>query len=500
MIAATNRTTATPTSLLQFPSADPSRVAGQTKPPRPAHQPNLGASSGVAVGGSRGTLARQRIQVTGPAGGVGGPACRAILKVADTPPTKRSLNKKRDRPTKAARPRSRQTPPAPQLHAPTTTPRIPSTPEKPLKLPPTSLDYHYNVTNPAPTSRIRELDALRGVGALLVVIYHFTTIFENEYGHPQPFPFHLNIGYYGVHLFFIVSGFVIYMTLERTRSAKDFLISRLTRLYPAYWASLLITLLVVSLLGLPGQERTLWEAIANLTMLHEYVGIRHIDGVYWTLTIELAFYAWMSAFHRTGLLQYPLRMLIIWLTANSIAFAVAIALGVDLPAPLGYALLTGHGNLFFAGIGFYLWRQHHSPAAIILIALTLILEAALRPDVILVNLALYTLFALATTNRLPLLATRPLLYLGAISYPLYLIHQYIGYVIIRQLYAANLGHPAIILGVPIVIALLLAALIHHTIEAPALRILRRRLIPRPQPTPIDEPTAPATPIPLARAG
>ena len=356
------------------------------------------------------------------------------------------------------------------------------------------------MTNPAPTSRIRELDALRGVGAAMVVLFHYTTIFQLHYGHTPPLPFSFDIGYYGVHLFFIVSGFVIYMTLERTRSAKDFLISRLTRLYPAYWASLLITLLVVSLLGLPGQERTLWEAIANLTMLHEYVGIRHIDGVYWTLTIELAFYAWMFAFHRTGLLQHPLRMLIIWFAANSLAFAAAIALGSNLPTPLGFALLTGYGNLFFAGIGFYLWRQHHSPPAIILIALTLVLEAALRPDAILVNLALYALFALATTSRFPLLATRPLLYLGAISYPLYLTHQHIGHIVIRQLYAANLGHPAIILGVPIAIALLLAALIHHTIEAPALRILRHRLIPRPQATPIDEPTAPTAPIPLARAG
>ena len=345
---------------------------------------------------------------------------------------------------------------------------------------------------PTPTSRIKELDALRGIGAALVVLFHYTSVYDHDYGHPGTLIPNLDFGYYGVHLFFLVSGFVIYMTLQRTTGARYFIVSRITRLYPAYWAAVLLAA-AVALLTAPVTLRSVGESIANLTMLQEYAGIRHLDGVYWTLTVELAFYAWMFAFWRTGLLANPLRMLIIWLAANSLAFALTIALGIDLPAAAQLALLTGYGNLFFAGIGFYLWRQHHSPAAIVLIALTLILELALRSEVILVNLALYALFALATTSRLPLLATRPLLYLGAISYPLYLVHGWIGYTTIQQLYAWNLGHPAIILGVPITITLLLAALIHHTIETPALR-LRHRLLNRP--TPIDEPTAT---IPLARA-
>lgn len=349
---------------------------------------------------------------------------------------------------------------------------------------------------PTPTSRIKELDALRGIGAAMVVLFHYTTAFDDLYGHPTPLPFNFDIGYYGVHLFFLVSGFVIYMTLERTSDARRFVISRATRLFPAYWTAILITFAVVTLVGLPGSERTVWEALANLTMLQEYAGIRHIDGVYWTLSVELAFYAWMFIAFRAGLLRQPVRTLLIWLTVNILAIGTAVSLEVPLPQAVRILLLTEYGNLFFAGIGFYLWRQHHSPTAVVLIALTLILEATLRPDAIVINLAINALFALATTRRFPLLATRPLLYLGAISYPLYLVHQYIGYVIIRQLYAWNLGHPLIILSVPITLALLLAALIHHTIETPALR-LRAHLLTRP--TPIDEPTALDEPTTLARA-
>ena len=353
------------------------------------------------------------------------------------------------------------------------------------------------MSKPTPTSRIKELDALRGIGAAMVVLFHYTSIYDRNYNHPGTLIPNVDLGYYGVHLFFLVSGFVIYMTLQRTTGAQHFIISRITRLYPVYWVAVLITV-AAAFLTAPITARSVGESIANLTMLQQFAGIRHLDGVYWTLSVELAFYAWMFAFWRTGLLAHPFRMLLLWLGASSLAFGATIALGINLSEPLQIALLTGHGNLFFAGIGFYLWRQHHSPAAIVLIVLTLILELALRQEVILVNLALYALFALATTRRLPLLATRPLLYLGAISYPLYLVHGWIGYATIRQLYAWDLGHPLIILGVPITLALLLAALIHHAIETPALR-LRQRLLNHPNPAPIDEPTALDEPIPLARA-
>ena len=359
------------------------------------------------------------------------------------------------------------------------------------------------MTTTTPTSRIKELDALRGIGAAMVVLYHFTTMFDRFYGHPATFTLSFDIGYYGVHLFFLVSGFVIYMTLERTQSARDFILSRATRLLPAYWIAILITFAAVTLIGLPQNERTVWELLANLTMLQEYAGIRHIDGVYWTLSIELAFYAWMFAFWRIGLLSRPLRMFLVWIVANGVILGLAVALGPILgtavPRAVSIGLITGHGNLFFAGIGFYCWRQQRSTANIVLILLTLVLELAFEPGAILVTLTLYGLFALVVTNRLRIIAARPLLYLGAISYPLYLIHQHIGYIIIRQLYAAQIDNPLLILGIPIAVVLLLAAAIHHGIETPALHILRTRLLNRPDPTPIDKPTASDTPPTLARA-
>ena len=86
-------------------------------------------------------------------------------------------------------------------------------------------------------SRMVELDALRGIAAVAVLGYHFTTRYQEQIGHVGGMPVDLLAGKYGVYLFFLISGFVIFMTLERTRTAADFVVSRFSRLFPAYWVS-----------------------------------------------------------------------------------------------------------------------------------------------------------------------------------------------------------------------------------------------------------------------
>src|SRR4030095_2287642 len=88
--------------------------------------------------------------------------------------------------------------------------------------------------------RIGELDALRGLAALAVMIFHYTGHYGKNVGHVDRPLLELALGNYGVQLFFMISGFVIFMTIEKTRTAMDFVVTRFSRLYPAYWASLLI--------------------------------------------------------------------------------------------------------------------------------------------------------------------------------------------------------------------------------------------------------------------
>jgi len=78
--------------------------------------------------------------------------------------------------------------------------------------------------------RIFWLDEIRGFSASIVVLFHYFTNFESKYGHSFDVPHIIEFGYLGVQIFFIVSGFVIFMTIQNIQDVKMFLINRFLRL------------------------------------------------------------------------------------------------------------------------------------------------------------------------------------------------------------------------------------------------------------------------------
>jgi len=105
-------------------------------------------------------------------------------------------------------------------------------------------------------------------------------------------PLNSSLGHYGVELFFVISGFVILMTLERSRTWRDFTFSRFSRLYPSYWAVVCLTVLLAWTMELP---RRFWFGgfVVNLTMIQTFVRWPHLDEVSWSLAVELGFYVLM---------------------------------------------------------------------------------------------------------------------------------------------------------------------------------------------------------------
>jgi len=69
---------------------------------------------------------------------------------------------------------------------------------------------------PRAIQRLAEVDALRGLAALSVMAFHYTTKYDELFQFSGTVPFNVPWGYLGVNLFFVISGFVIFMTLERT--------------------------------------------------------------------------------------------------------------------------------------------------------------------------------------------------------------------------------------------------------------------------------------------
>jgi len=334
-----------------------------------------------------------------------------------------------------------------------------------------------NPTNPQ-KARIGELDALRGLAAAAVMVYHFTGHYGRNIGHLDRPLFTLPFGSYGVQLFFMISGFVIFMTLEKTRTAMDFVASRFSRLYPAYWASIAITSLFVYTIGMPDQRLPLSDLAANITMIQSLLHYQHLDGSYWTLQIELLFYSQMMFWFAFGQLQRMTWIIAIWLSL-SITYEVLSTLGVHVSWTLGQVLILEHIPFFSLGILFY--RLHKERGAQgrrenhLLIAASIGVIASTQPVAYLTVALLCTgVFYLFIHSRLRWLQSAPFTFLGAISYSLYLLHQVIGFDIIWHLeHDAHWSSTAAIF-VAMAVTVGLATMVTYLVERPAMRWIRER--------------------------
>lgn len=327
---------------------------------------------------------------------------------------------------------------------------------------------------PNAQGRIAELDALRGLAALAVVLFHYTTRYDAVYGFETPLPFALPWGDSGIHLFFAISGFVICMTLARTRTLADFVASRFSRLFPAYWAAIAITTFVVAGTGAAHLAVPVEVVALNLTMAHTILGVPSVDAVYWTLAVELAFYIAMAAIWRLGLLPRIELVLLGWMTTKWLWSFAPQLFGFELSYIVGALLVQQYIPFFAIGIAAYRLRDDPShpcwPLAVVTAALATvaICDGAGYALAALVAAAAVLIVAAGGT---PLLRLSPLTWLGTISYSLYLLHQNIGYLILARLESAGVS-PGPAVAVAVVAALLLAALVTYTIEQPALRWLR----------------------------
>ena len=334
-----------------------------------------------------------------------------------------------------------------------------------------------DASKPAPTSRLLEIDALRGIAALSVVLFHYTTRFTELYGRQHAASMSFPDGHYGVNLFFVISGFVIFMTLEKTSRPMDFVVSRFSRLFPVYWAAIFITLSITHALGLPDKLVGFGAALANMLMIHGLFRVPHVDGVYWTLEVELLFYSGMLLMYRVGALPKIHRVLAILFLLRLVYWAAARFLGIDLPWTVFRLLILQFIPWFAIGISIYLAVSHGPDkrrSALFTSALA-VLTLLIAESVLLATLAT-TVGALvwaAARGHLPWLKNPVLTWLGAISYPLYLVHENVGWSI--QLQLARLGaSPDVSLLLVLTFSLGLATLLNRLVEQPALKWIRRR--------------------------
>ncbi|GII85671.1 hypothetical protein Ssi03_36610 [Sphaerisporangium siamense] len=216
-------------------------------------------------------------------------------------------------------------------------------------------------------SRLAWLDALRGIGAIAVVAEHLL-----PWVVPWLRPYWFNLGIYGVLVFFLVSGYIIPSSLERHGDVRAFWIGRAFRLYPLYLAVAAFVLALSPWVAIrDAVPRDPSAVAAHATMLLDVVGVGGVTDTMWTLSYEMVFYLLVTALFTTG--------------THTRAWVPAVAFGVAAVVEgllVGAAFLTGTWvawascGVFLAGMACLLAGRFRTAAACALGAMALVLVAA----------------------------------------------------------------------------------------------------------------------------
>lgn len=331
--------------------------------------------------------------------------------------------------------------------------------------------------------RLAELDALRGIAALMVVLYHFTA----EAAKQDLVSIQVTWGGLGVQLFFVISGFVIVLTLNRGKSVADFVVSRFARLFPAYWLACLVAIGVASVVGWSGKPLEVLASAFNFTMFQGFVGLPSLSGVFWTLHIELAFYAFIAFLFANGWYRHAVpimaALIALWWIATA-AFSIDEFAFASSPTWLKsirmvFPLLFHHLHpmpFFLLGVVLFNVRQGWS-AMNAVGALVAALDIAWhtvshRPRTEWVILFVVLGLALVATQRGALfLRLKPLVFLGTISYSLYLLHTAVGILLIGPI-ARVVGNANVAVMLSLAVAIVVGAAGAYLVEQPANSAIR----------------------------
>jgi len=342
------------------------------------------------------------------------------------------------------------------------------------------------MTSPQRPVRLLQLDGLRAIAALSVVAFHYTTRYDQVLVHQQPLGWGMASGYLGVQLFFVISGFVIFMTLEAARTPADFAFSRFTRLFPVYWVAVVGTWGLTLMLPLPGNIRTPWEVLANLTMVHEKFGIRSVDGAYWSLGVELVYYLWMLALASLGWLRRVAVVLAGWCALSALDGALIQSLGQSLPYAVSSILLLKWIPWFALGMLAYCRWQRRPQGLMAWLTWSMAIGSIMIREPFLHGLLAVGaswVVLLAARGQLPILGCRLLVFFGVISYPLYLIHEQLGWLSMHRLQGWGLA-PAGSMLVALTLSVCAAVILNRFVEVPVTERMRAWWRDRPMSHPV----------------
>ncbi|MFJ6568047.1 acyltransferase family protein [Streptomyces sp. NPDC091292] len=344
--------------------------------------------------------------------------------------------------------------------------------------------------------RLRALDGLRLIAALMVALYHYGgrggdvsrawgTSPRDQFPTLHPW---FAYGCLGVQIFFVISGFVICMS-GWGRPLRSFFASRASRLLPSYWAAILIVTAVFALPVVAYKAVSPSDALVNLTMLQQPLGVSRVLGVCWTLWAEIRFYALFALC--VVLPGATRRRVVLFCAVWTLAAALAQASGEPF---LKLVLMPEYAPFFIGGIGLYLLHRNRRDATawgIVGVSWLIGQHYAVaglwhEPDprafsyrssavIILIVTAGFVLVGAIALGKFQWANWRWLTLAGALTYPFYLVHEHLGWVVIGALHR-TLGIPAYAtLPLTILAMLVLAWVLYRYVEGWMTPLIRRLL-------------------------
>ncbi len=286
--------------------------------------------------------------------------------------------------------------------------------------------------------RFHLIDALRGVAALWVVLFHayegdhITQLTESL---PQLFV-HLvfELGDAGVPIFFVLSGFVIAHSVTGDKVNGKYILKfaarRSIRLDPPYWGSIVLVISMAWISATVKNETMEWpshqEIIAHLFYAQGILGMKQINIIYWTLCLEVQFYLvfvflFLCAKHVDKHLHNGIILVFFLAAIVSLLWPLKIVSGNVYPG-----LFLPHWHAFLVGVfTYWSWQKRIANSYFFAYAMIIIVSSYIYKSDFSMAAGLTALFihAFAITGRIEAANWRWIQFLGTISYSLYLTHN-----------------------------------------------------------------------------
>lgn len=331
--------------------------------------------------------------------------------------------------------------------------------------------------------KLSTINVIRSIAAIFILLFHYTyqyceTIFTRDTFSEENWPIHIYFGYGAISTFFILSGFLSSQIFIKNQSVKVYLTKRFFRLYPTFWLCLLISSII--LMNSNYATVSLKNILLNMTMIPKVFNGECIDGAYWTMQMEFFFTLIICIMLIIKNVKAKIIILIMW-TVSTVMFNIYENNSDNIAMRLFRVfLMPDYSSCFIGGISLYQLIFGYRYKYIFLITLFLSIISYY-----IVN-SISTLFLFYISTVALLLLIKPIenklkkfnricsffSFFAMITYPLYLIHQYFGYIIMDMEQELGLNNELIIIF-PTIIMILLAFFIHVFFEKKVYRLQDR---------------------------